>query len=105
MNSEWVVWKSLIAKKVSDCYGSHWLLCKLTGYYAKSAVALKRLRQFWKVSSRFEKSVGAMEVIGRHESHWLLWKSLVAMQIDWLLGNVSGRYGEVTTVVEIQRSL
>jgi hypothetical protein len=52
-------------KKSLVCNGSHWLLCKITGCYAKPAVAMERLRLLWKVRGRYEETVGAMKVIGR----------------------------------------
>jgi hypothetical protein len=64
---------------------------------------MKRLRLLWKVSGRYEESVGAIEVISRQESQWFIWKLLVTMQIHWFLCKASGRYKEVTAVVESQR--
>jgi hypothetical protein len=60
---------------------------------------MERLRLLLKVIGRYEESADAMEVIGCKK------KSLVAMQIHWLLCKAQGRYGEFTAVVESQPSL
>jgi hypothetical protein len=96
--------KSLVDRK-SNCYGIHWLLCKLTGCSAKPVVAMEKLRLLWKVSVAMKKQWVLWKSLVARKSQWLLWKSLVAMQIHWLLCKASGRYGEVTAVVESQQSL
>jgi hypothetical protein len=81
MNSHWVLWKSLVTRKSRCCYGSHWLLYKFTGCYAKPEVALERLRLLWKVQGRYEESVVAIEVIGLQE------KSMVATEVTVYYAN------------------
>jgi hypothetical protein len=50
-------------KKVNVCYGTHWLLGKLTGCYANILVAYERLWLFGNVGGSYGESVVTIEVI------------------------------------------
>jgi hypothetical protein len=52
-----------LKEKVNVCYGTHWLLRKLSGCYANSLVAYDRLWLLGKVGGRYDESVVTIEVI------------------------------------------
>jgi hypothetical protein len=66
MNSQWVLWKSMVASKSQWLLLKslvamliHWLLCKASVRYGEVTAVVE--------SGSYEESVGAMEVIGCQE--------------------------------------
>jgi hypothetical protein len=87
-----------------------------TGCYANRLVARQSqrslwrgFRQLWKVSGRYEESVGAMKVIGGQEASVIAMvvtgcyaNSLVAMQSQWSLSRSYGCCGKSAVAMKTQ---